>query len=56
MGQPCGGDGLLCLNVGGFGVCYSKFGNFIPFGEVCEQVLHDGSRLLDTNNLMYNNF
>ena len=31
---------------GEFGVCCTKFGNFIPFGEVCERVLHDGSRLL----------
>ena len=25
----------------------SKFGNFIPFGEVCEQVQLDGSKLLE---------
>ena len=34
---------------GGFGVCCYKFGNFIPFGKVCEQLLHDGSRLLYIN-------
>ena len=32
---------------GGFAVCCSKFGNCIPFGEVCEQVLHDGSTLFN---------
>ena len=32
---------------GGFGVCCSEFGDFIPFGEVYERVLHDGCELLD---------
>ena len=31
---------------GEFGVCCSKLGIFIQFGEVYEQVLHDGNKLL----------
>ena len=41
---------------GGFdGVCCSKFGNFIPFEEVCEQVMHDGSKLLDIYCTIFTN-